>query len=254
MSLFLETRRGGQVIGSATGFLVESSSGPVLVTNRHVVTGRDQNDPNRLLSGTGLVPDEVAILHERAESPGANTTEWIPRYEDLKDDRGLPRWREHPLLGARADIVALPLTQIDEHIRVRPYRILSNGVDIAYGPTDRVSVVGFPFGESAGGYLGIWSTGFIASEPAVDQFGLPVFLIDCRTRPGQSGSPVIAYRSAGWIDVETQAGRTQRLTHEPVWWLLGVYSGRINEESDLGWVWRTSAIAELVHGRVDAHV
>jgi hypothetical protein len=30
------------------------------------------------------------------------------------------------------------------------------------------------------------------------------------------------------------------------WRLLGVYSGRINEQSDLGMVWKLSAIRELV--------
>jgi hypothetical protein len=32
----------------------------------------------------------------------------------------------------------------------------------------------------------------------------------------------------------------------PVFKLIGIYSGRINKESDMGIVWRTSAIAELV--------
>lgn len=42
-------------------------------------------------------------------------------------------------------------------------------------------------------------TDFMASEPDVDFGGRPVFLIDCRSRPGQSGSAVIAYRSAGTV-------------------------------------------------------
>lgn len=32
----------------------------------------------------------------------------------------------------------------------------------------------------------------------------------------------------------------------PVSKLIGIYSGRINSESDLGIVWKTSAILELV--------
>jgi len=31
-----------------------------------------------------------------------------------------------------------------------------------------------------------------------------------------------------------------------VWKLLGIYSGRINDQSDLGMVWKTKAIVELV--------
>jgi hypothetical protein len=33
---------------------------------------------------------------------------------------------------------------------------------------------------------------------------------------------------------------------------LGVYSGRINEESDLGYVWKASALRELIEAGVRA--
>jgi hypothetical protein len=32
----------------------------------------------------------------------------------------------------------------------------------------------------------------------------------------------------------------------PVWRFIGVYSGRINPESDLGIVWKASALADLI--------
>jgi hypothetical protein len=105
-----------------------------------------------------------------------------------------------------------------------------------------VSVVGFPFGIAAGGGLPIWATGFIASEPQVDYEHLPIFLIDCRSRPGQSGSPVIAYRSGGAV---TTGGGVSVFTGS-VFRLLGIYSGRINEQSDIGRVRKTTAIQELV--------
>ena len=54
-----------------------------------------------------------------------------------------------------------------------------------------LQVIGYPYGQ-VGGPFPIWSKGFIASEPDLDIAGLPVFLIDCRSRPGQSGSPVWA--------------------------------------------------------------
>jgi hypothetical protein len=106
-----------------------------------------------------------------------------------------------------------------------------------------VSVVGFPFGKTGGGSLGIWATGFMASEPSVDYDGLPVFLIDCRSRQGQSGSPVIAYRSGGMV---AMADGGSAAFSGAVCRFLGIYSGRINAESDLGIVWKASAIKELV--------
>jgi hypothetical protein len=89
----------------------------------------------------------------------------------------------------------------------------------------------------------VWATGFVASEPAVNYNDLPVFLIDCRSRPGQSGSAVIAYRSGGMVALEDGSSAVY---NGPVTRFLGVYSGRVNEQSDLGFVWKAQALSELV--------
>lgn len=149
-----------------------------------------------------------------------------------------PKWIEHPRLGARADIAALPLAGLAP---IYPYDPFNPGPGMFLKPTDMVSVVGYPFGVSNDG-LALWSTGFIASEPEIDHDSLPLFLIDCRARKGQSGSPVIAYRTGAFLSGPSV---TMHLDG-PACRLLGIYSGRINEESDLGFVWKTSAIAELV--------
>jgi hypothetical protein len=83
----------------------------------------------------------------------------------------------------------------------------------------------------------------MASEPQVDFNDLPIFLIDCRSRQGQSGSAVLAYRSGGMV---AMADGGSAAFDGPVWKFLGIYSGRINRESDLGIVWKASAIHELV--------
>jgi hypothetical protein len=83
-----------------------------------------------------------------------------------------------------------------------------------------VSVIGFPFGITAGGGLAIWATGFVASEPDLDYGKLPVFLIDCRSREGQSGSPVIAYRGGGMVALQGSSSIFDR----PVYRLLGIYT------------------------------
>ena len=167
---------------------------------------------------------------------------WVHLAEPLFDGGGHPLWIEHPKLGPRADIVALPLTQTDD-VQFYPHNPAEPGADIAVGPADAVSVVGFPFGIAAGGALAVWATGFMASEPEVNYESLPIFLIDCRSRPGQSGSPVIAHRSGGAVSLTD--GSTAIYTGA-VHRFLGIYSGRINTESDIGLVWKASAIAELL--------
>ena len=233
-------RFNGQVLGTGTGFVANAPRGPVLITNRHNVTGRNQ-ETGQPLSPTGGVPNEIVIMQNRANLLG----QWVSRTEPLYNINGQPLWIEHPGLGARADFVALPLTQMGD-VQLYPYTLGVGDTAILVAPAEVVSVVGFPFGLTAGGCLAVWATGFVATDHDIDYGALPVFLIDCRSRQGQSGSAVIAHRTGGAVATEqgvmVGAGVMTRF--------LGIYSGRINAESDLGFVWKATAIRQLVDGIV----
>jgi hypothetical protein len=238
-SLLLEMRFNGQAISTGTGFIANSPSGPVLVTNRHNVTGRNQQT-GAPLSPTGGIPNEISIFHNRLNRLG----EWVARVESLLVN-DVPRWREHPQHGANADFIALPLSQLDD-VHLYPYSLGLGDPPILVTPAEVVSVVGFPFGLTAGGCLAVWATGFMATDHDINYGSLPVFLVDCRSRPGQSGSAVIAHRTGGAVATENGvmvgAGVMTRF--------LGIYSGRINEQSDLGIVWKAAAIRELADSLV----
>lgn len=236
-SLLIEMQFNGQPLSTGTAFVVNTPTrGPHLITNRHNVTGRHQ-ETGAPLSKTGGVPSDIVIIHNRKGALG----QWVPHTEALYVN-GSPRWVEHPSLGAKADFVALPLTQLFD-VELYPYDPSNPGPEIQVGPADSVSVIGFPFGITAGGAFGVWATGFLASEPDVNFNNLPVVLIDCRSRQGQSGSPVLAYRSGGSVAMKDGSSA---IFSGPVERFIGVYSGRINSESDLGIVWKASAIAELL--------
>jgi hypothetical protein len=198
--------------------------------------GRFHPEDGTRPSPTSATPDRLGIAHNRAGRPGA----WTIKFEPLFDSDH-PRWIEHPVLGPRADIVALPLTELDD-VDLLPYDSTNPGPEMPLGPATSLSIVGFPFGITAGGAFGIWITGAVASEPELDWNGLPVFLVDARTRPGQSGSPVITYSAAGTMPI--QGGFA--FGAGPSWRFHGVYSGRIRSDSDLGMVWKTRAVAELL--------
>ena len=149
-------------------------------------------------------------------------------------------WVEHPHLNEKADFVAVPLTQLNQ-VNLIFYE-LQGQPDIKIRVSDVISVVGFPFGKKIEG-TAVWATGFIASEPDINYENLPVFLIDCRSRKGQSGSAVIAHRNDGTY---SDSHGNQILAGKVATKFLGIYSGRINDESDLGMVWKSSAIAELL--------
>ena len=141
-SLLIEMRSGGQRLATGTGFVMQAPRGPVLVTNWHNVSGRHPQT-GQPLSPTGALPDDVLILHNRSNRLG----EWVERVEPLSNN-GDVLWHEHPTLGSKADMVALPLTALED-VALHPYN-LAEQTPIFVGPADVVSVIGFPFGLQAG--------------------------------------------------------------------------------------------------------
>ncbi|WP_052657505.1 trypsin-like peptidase domain-containing protein [Thalassospira sp. HJ] len=225
-------------LATGTAFVVSSNIGPLLITNRHNVTGRNNLTGELLDEKHAAIPDRIVVRHNKQGSLG----DGVERLELLYNADGEPRWFEHPTLGAKVDVVALPLTSLDG-VSLLPYDLNNPNSEFRVGPADPLSVIGFPFGRTGGGSLAIWATGFVASEIDIGYENLPQFLIDCRTRKGQSGSPVVAYRPKGRVfmkdgDLCTSNGENFRI--------FGVYSGRINEESDIGIVWKISVVQDLV--------
>jgi hypothetical protein len=242
-SLMLTMRCNGVDVGHGTGFIVKLGSGIGLVTNRHNVTGRYQGS-GKPIAATGAVPNEIAIFHPLAFDKQRFTPAWEERVEPLYADGSIDGerlWKEHPRYGSRVDFVLLPLTRT-EGITSTPYS-MTEGATIAVQPAETVSVVGFPFAIAAGGRFAVWAAGTVATEPETDYNDLPLFLIDCRTRPGQSGSPVIARRQ-GMI---TLTNGKQVPSSGTVSRFLGIYSGRVHKDADIGMVWKASAIQELIH-------
>lgn len=229
-SLYIEITFDQQKISNGTGFLARSTSGKCfLLTNRHIVTGRHQ-ETGKPMSSTGAIPNTLFVWHNQAGQLGIFTRIRVPLY---KDD--VPLWIEHPGYQGQVDCVALTV-EITDDIDVYPYSIDKN-THLNIEPSQRICVIGFPFGERTGASFAIWATGFIASEPEINHNGKPIFLIDCRSRKGQSGSPVITYQD---IDKKDSAEDKKAIQ------LLGIYSGRINEDSDLGIVWKSYVLVELI--------
>ena len=234
-SLRLELAAKGNALGTATGFVVESGGGYYLITNWHVVGGRNP-DTNELLSDTGAVPDELRIVHHLKIRLGS----WAVFSQRLFDSNGHPKWLEHPQ-GRIIDVVALPLTQ---HPDVAFYPLDSALADtnVLPQPGMPVSIIGYPYGLATAVAWPIWKTGHIASDPDLDYDGRPAFLIDATTRGGMSGSPVVLRLSGGYPTRDGKfilAGGIATL-------FLGVYSGRIHGQAEIGRVWRPHLIREIL--------
>ena len=103
-SLYVEMLANGHVISNATAFVGQANLGKAfLITNRHVVTGRHQDIGKPLHSGCGI-PDTLRVHHNALE-----LGVFIPVDIPLLAEE--PLWIEHPLLGEKADIVALAKTE-----------------------------------------------------------------------------------------------------------------------------------------------
>ena len=234
VSRYVRMYFGQTPLASGTCFFVMSADGPVLVTNRHNFTGRNNFTGEPLHKECGIPDHAVVTMH----GPGE-----VHYHIDLVDHANPkpPAWTEHPTLGAEADIVALPVKEMANIVG----ELNSVSLDGWYrwGVGSELHVIGYPYGQ-IGGPFPIWSKGFIASEPDVDIAGLPVFLVDSTTRRGQSGSPVYARFLPG--DVIEQEGKLWQ-AKKPMNDFAGVYSGRLRPDSDLGLVWKRSCIKELVN-------
>jgi hypothetical protein len=218
-------------LASATGSFVKSQKGPVFITNRHNVTGRNQ-ETNEPLNSQCAIPNNIRFLVVGSHKPF-----WYALDLYNKSDHEEPVWIEHPL-GVSVDVVGILIPEIKNGIHLF---VETHDDWHKWRIGDRVHVLGFPFGMSD--QFAIWSTGYIASEPDTDFKYLPSFLIDCRARQGQSGSIVIARFMPG--DIVESKGNVYRAQKEMVHF-LGIYSGRINRESDLGIVWKMRILKELI--------
>ena len=234
-SLPLETAVNGHPIGTATGFCVARGGQRFLITNWHVLAGRNP-DTGALLSPTGAVPDQVRIYHHAAAGLG----NWVIKTEPLRDSAGGKRWLEHQR-GQVVDVVALPLTPHPD-IAYYPLDLDLADFDMVVQVAMPVSIIGFPFGLATAGAFPIWKTGHIASDPDLDYDGRPAFLIDATTREGMSGSPVVLRLYGGYAT--SKAAMT--IGGGPGTRFLGVYSGRIHDQAEIGRVWRPVVIRDIL--------
>ncbi|MDJ0613978.1 MAG: serine protease [Rhizobiaceae bacterium] len=222
-------------LATGTCFFVQSKHGPVLITNRHNFTGKN-NFTGKVLSKTGGIPNHAVVT---LQTNGGEVYYHIDLFDHEFQEK--PAWIEHPTLGEKADIVALPVYEMSNIINEENSISLdANWHNFNVG--SELQVIGYPFGQISGPFA-VWSKGYIATEPDFDIGGLPVFLIDCKARPGQSGSPVFARFKVGDV-VEHQGNHFQ--AKRTMNYFAGIYSGRLRSDSDLGMVWKQQALVELV--------
>jgi hypothetical protein len=179
----------GYVLASATGITIRlDDTREYIVTNWHVVSGRDANTGEPLDKKTAAIPNQLIVEHHDAELLGR----WHVTTYDLLTETGEPLWRNHPAGGGPGgmDVVALPIVR-PQGTRLVPFPLDLANSDAKLAVGGLAHVIGFPSGLGVAGKWPIWLTGHLATDPELDYDHRPILLIDARTRGGMSGAPVI---------------------------------------------------------------
>lgn len=241
VSVPLELLSNGQKNGTASGFFYTRNEKRYLVSNWHVLSGRNPID-GQPINKNGAIPDQIVFPIHSKDKPGQWRNSGII---NLGNITGNPTWLQHPN-GQNIDVAVLPIPDIPEdcitYDAVRP----DETSDMAFMVGMDVFIVGFPLGLTKQGIFPVWKRGSIASEPDFLVDDLPLFLVDTATRKGMSGSPVYV-RTYGNVffesgDVTMCPGTFTRF--------LGIYSGRYGADDEfaaqLGRVWNKAILDELI--------
>ena len=167
----------------------------------------------------------------------------------LNSDIGQNLWVDHPTKGLSVDIAAVrvPAADIDACFLVdisgQPEGPVKFGAspDQVFALTTKLFVVGYPLGLSGPHATAVWTSAFVASEYGGQD--RDYFLVDSRTRSGNSGSPVYKFSLSG--NLSPYGGISGQ--GKPCAQFAGIYSGRLHKDSDVGKVWKHHLVAEVIN-------
>ena len=244
-------------IGTATGFTYEIDNKLFLITNWHVVTGRDPFGQPRPDTASDIFPNilKLTVLSKRKD-PQNPELSVMQRHRNVPFplyDNSQPLWYEHPSLGSNCDAVALPISKQFSEFSAHPPVNTIDQTRIPIMPGGVAFVIGFPQGISISIGLPVWKAGYIASEPEFDitvgSYTIPGFFLDSLTRSGMSGSPVIAQHTGVWNPNSPYTALNEAIGPDTVIGsgaeFIGCYSGRVpgrEGEAALGLCWRKETI------------
>ena len=237
-------------LSSGTGFFYKHAGRLFLITNWHIVSGRNFQT-GKVLSATGGIPDRLQFTVRQSGPEGARLAITLALYEDTGSG-GQPQkpiWLEHPDYRHRVDVVAIPI-DIPEDAQVETIEAVNTAPTMLLRVAHDVFVLGYPIGIDGGAELPIWKRASIATEPAILRGGLPQLLIDTATREGMSGAPVVAIADGRLtLDDGSRFGMQYAIAGR-VYRFVGIYSGRLGDDemkAQLGIVWHASVIEQIVN-------
>lgn len=197
-------------------------SGHALVTNWHVLSGRNPLAPGMIRHPSGGLPDNIRFtLHHATEDPLDVRLEEVRL--DLYSNTDEALWCEHRNAGHRLDVGVIDLRdQLLGKFHVLGVNQLAEANDMAVQLGAEGFVIGYPHGFSPFANTPIWKRASIASDPHLGLEGdNDRVVIDSTTRPGMSGSPVVLRAATHYVS----EGGALILAPGATRW-IGVYASR----------------------------
>ncbi|WP_421329853.1 S1 family peptidase [Aeromonas veronii] len=243
-------------IGCGSGFFHVRNGMTFLITNWHVLTGRDPTNPQNTIDGYQGSPSGFSFHHSRK----SNKNHFIPSpIFNLYSD-GKPNWFEVDA-DKIYDIAAIKIDiPTDSDVYIEPIEKFTDSIgdkNIYVGGD--VVIVGYPFGINASNPFPVWKHAYIASEPSILIDGVPKMFIDSPGLPGMSGSPIYKISKGVSLPGETvdaiknftdfrkiDIGQIQNAPETSVLSFVGIYSGSLGngslEKMRLGFAWHAALV------------
>lgn len=251
-----------QHLSNATGFFIagvkDGAPNVWLVTNWHVLTGRNAQPPHEALHSQGCIPNRIRInlilKSNQAEyltvAPGQLLLKEI--FIGLYDENGAALWRQHPQKSA-FDVGVLDLQPIVEQFEMRGINQLALQNDMAIQIGNQVFILGYPLGFHHFIETPIWKSGVIASEPNLETpESRNRVVIDATTRQGMSGSPVIMRQKTHYLSEQGEI-----ISHANATRFIGIYASRpdiptasgLDDEdrrAEIGYFYKSGCVNETI--------
>jgi len=246
------------VIGTATGFFWRSNGQAYLVTNWHVISGRNPFT-GEISSPAGYTPSQFNFYGTSLELNGGRVTIERKRLKITLGEHAEAVLQKPPVVaGGPVDLWAMPFPN-EFVIGLNPSRTGFQGAGavtsfinenaftrIVTEAGDDCVILGYPLRNYAGGNFPVWKRGSIASDVGIGVDGRPMFLIDAATTPGMSGSPILRRVNTFTADNRNVGALQEFHALE----FIGVYAGRLQSAelaaTNLGYGWFRILIPDVV--------
>lgn len=273
-------------LATGSGVLYRKGDATFIVTAWHNVTGR-HSASLKILGDHGGIPNNlVAMIGLRIKQhPAGGNAFFRAAFTIPLEDQMATYYLVHPQSWPRVDVVAIPIDLDREYecefydiqgqrIGLRTMRMRARNDTVGSLATDVVAIqdietatewipenlrdtlaagddlfiLGYPKAITDWSGQPIWKRATVATDPDIRWQQQDKFLVDCASREGMSGAPVVSYRSDG----ATTVGPTTYRSNGPATVFHGVYVSRIEADSEfeaqIGTVWRAVVVDEIVDG------